>query len=87
MEVTILSNIAMALLAIGTIPSIYTAIKHRNRLKGFSFWGALILVIAQMLFLFFFFLIGDYVTSATSTIPTSYWWFVVFYTGKEKLKK
>lgn len=36
MNLTLLSNIAMGLLVIGTIPSIYTAIKKRKQLEGFS---------------------------------------------------
>ena len=86
MDITLLSNFAMFMLFIGTLPSILSAYKSRKNLLAFSLTGSIALVIGQMGYLIYFILIGDYMTSILSTIPTAFWWLVIIYKIESLIK-
>lgn len=83
MNLTLLSNIAMGLLVIGTIPSIYTAIKKRKQLEGFSLPGSIVILLGQMLYCIYFISLEDFMT-AVLMLPMIIFW---FYVSQYKLQK
>jgi hypothetical protein len=85
MDLTILSNIAMFSLVIGTLPAFYTLIKERKKLKGFSLIMAIGVFIGQSLFTVFFFLSNDYLTTTLSLPLVAYWVLVLFFLIRGKL--
>ena len=77
-----LPNIAMFCLLVGTLPSIAKAIKNRTNLIGFSFIGALGLLLGQFLFVIYFAFLGDAITVLFELPLVTYWLLVVIFTKK-----
>jgi hypothetical protein len=86
MDISLLSNLSMFMLMLGTLPSIVAVVKNRRNLSAFSLLGAVGLVIGQTGFLLYFALIGDWLTSGLSVVATVFWWFIMVYKLKEKTK-
>jgi hypothetical protein len=76
MDLNLLANIAMICLFLGTLPSIVTLIKNKNKLEGFSLLGSFPMMFGEVAFLAYFALIPDYVTVAL-LLPLAVYWMVV----------
>ena len=87
MEITLLANIAMSLLVLGSVPSIISAIRNRNNLYGFSTIGALIILIGQTMYSAYFLVLQDYVTVLLSVPLMFYWGFIVIFSNKNRVFK
>ena len=77
-----LPNMAMLCLLIGTLPSMIQAVKNRKNLIGFSFIGAVGLLIGQVLFVIYFASLNDVLTTLFELPLVAYWALVVIYTKK-----
>ena len=87
MDLTLLSNLAMFSLVIGTIPAYLALIKERNDLKGFSLLGVIGIFMGQLLFTIFFFLSNDYLTTILAFPLVVYWILVLYFLIKTKIRR
>lgn len=85
-DMILLANLGMLSLVIGTIPSIWSAIKNRNNLRGFSMLGAIGVMVGQSIYFVYFMLLNDYLTTMLSVPLLIYWAIVLIYTLKDYLK-
>ena len=76
MDVNVISNIAMSLLVLGTLPNIAAVIRDRKNLRGFNTLGSVGIFLGQSIYLAYFLLQGDYITSALD-IPLMIFWLIV----------
>ena len=61
------------IVTIGTTLQIISAIKDRNVLRGYSFWGSLLTLLALIVFFFGYFKIEDYISPFISLFTIVYW--------------
>lgn len=76
MDISLIANLGMLALVIGTIPSIISALKNRKNLVAFSTIGSIGILIGQLIYLGYFMILQDYLTSILS-IPLIIFWLSV----------
>ena len=77
--INILMSAGTGLLFISSIPQIRTAWRNKDTLKDYSFWGSLLILVAQICFNTAFFLMNNYVSIAFNLTTLFFWAFVSYY--------
>ena len=85
-DMNLLANIGMLWLVIGTIPSIYSVLKNRRNLQGFSIIGSLGILIGQSTYLYYFILLNDIITSILSIPLIMFWLIVLLFSFRAKFR-
>ena len=85
--INILMSAGTGLLFVSSIPQIRTAWKNKDTLKDYSFFGSLLILIAQICFNTAFFLMDNYVSIAFNLTTLFFWAFVTYYAYRSSVTK
>lgn len=75
----ILFTIANGFFFVGTLPMIVAAVKNRNALKGFSWFGAYLTFVGMLSMILAMFILQQYISVVLQLPVISYWAIVSIY--------